>query len=150
MNCTDSALVGIGLLGASIYTSFVPPDELNKLRNILTGDALAAYQRINDERSSIYFQGLAIGFLLVVLFNSFYGSQISNSFHKSCLFILIILSFSLFYYTLMPKSDYMLNHLTNSEQNKAWLDVYKTMKNRYATGFLLGMAAAVPLSYSLC
>ena len=43
------------------------------------------------------------------------------------------------YYTLSPKSDYMLNHLTTSKQNKAWLEMYKHMKFKYHSGFLFGI-----------
>jgi succinate dehydrogenase/fumarate reductase cytochrome b subunit len=54
------------------------------------------------------------------------------------------------FYFLMPKSDYMLNHLKTEEQNKAWLEVYKTMKQRYFLGFLFGALAAVPFAHSFC
>ncbi len=150
MNCYDSALVGVGLLGASVYTSFVPDEELHKLRNILSGEDIDAYKRINNERFSLYFQGLTIGFIIVVLVNFLYGENISNPYHKTTLFLLIILGFSLFYYLLSPKSDYMLNHINSEKENKAWLDVYLTMKNRYLWGFVFGALASIPLSNSLC
>ena len=72
MECFESALLGIGLLGASVYTSFVPKEEVNMLKNMLSGDALNAYKNINKERFTQYFQGLALGFLLVILINNFY------------------------------------------------------------------------------
>jgi hypothetical protein len=50
----------------------------------------------------------------------------------------------------MPKSDYMLNHLKTPEENRKWLQVYNTMKNRYYLGFLLGILAAIPLANVLC
>ncbi len=150
MNCYDSALVGVGLLGASVYTSFVPDNEVHKLKNILSGDDIDAYKRINNERFSLYFQGLTIGFIIVVLVNFLYGENISNPYHKTTLFLLIILGFSLFYYLLSPKSDYMLNHINSEKENKAWLDVYLTMKNRYLWGFVFGALASIPLSNSLC
>jgi hypothetical protein len=150
MDCFESALLGVGLLGASVYTSFVPKEEVNMLKNILSGDALNAYNKINKERYTQYFQGLALGFLLVILINNFYGEMITNSFHKTTLFLLIVMSVSLFYYLMMPKSDYMLNHITTEKENKAWLHVYKTMKNRYIIGFLLGALASIPLSNAYC
>ncbi len=150
MDCFESALLGVGLLGASVYTSFVPKEEVNMLKNMLSGDALNAYNKINKERYTQYFQGLALGFLLVILINNFYGEMITNSFHKTTLFLLIVMSVSLFYYLMMPKSDYMLNHITTEKENKAWLHVYKTMKNRYIIGFLLGALASIPLSNAYC
>jgi len=50
----------------------------------------------------------------------------------------------------MPKSDYMLNHLKTQEQNKAWLEVYKEMQQKYIKGFLLGCLSAIPISLILC
>jgi hypothetical protein len=150
MNCFDSAVLGIGLLGAGIYTSFVPKDEINQLRNILSGKAVDAYQKINEERFNQYLQGLALGFILVLLVNYFYGENISNSYHKTTLFLLIVLVTSLFYYLLSPKSDYMLNHLHTPKEINAWLNVYKTMKQRYIVGFILGVVASIPLSNALC
>ena len=50
----------------------------------------------------------------------------------------------------MPKSDYMLNHLTTQEENKAWLEVYKQMQQKYLIGFILGSLSAIPLSLILC
>lgn len=150
MECFDSAILGIGLLGAGIYTSFIPKEEINQLRNVLSGKAVDAYQKINQERFNQYLQGLGLGFLLVLLINNFYGDNISNPYHKTTLFLLIVLATSLFYYWLAPKSDYMLNHLTNQQEINAWLNVYNTMKNRYIIGFLLGVVASVPISNALC
>ncbi len=150
MDCFESALLGVGLLGASVYTSFVPKEEVNMLKNMLSGDALNAYNKINKERYTQYFQGLALGFLLVILINNFYGEMITNSFHKTTLFLLIVMSVSLFYYLMMPKSDYMLNHITTEKENKAWLHVYKTMKNRYFIGLVLGLLAAIPVANIYC
>ncbi len=150
MDCYESGLLGIGLLGAGIYTSFVSKNEINKLRDILSGEVINAYQKISNERFNQYLQGLGLGFLVMLLVNHFYGQNIINSYHKTTLFLLIVLTVSLFYYLLVPKSDYMLNHISSEKENKAWLDVYKNMKNRYVVGFLLGAAASIPISNALC
>jgi len=76
--------------------------------------------------------------------------KVSNRFHKMSIFVTITLMTGVVYYFLMPKSDYMLNHLKTPEQNKAWLEVYKTMKQRYFLGFVLGALATVPLAYAMC
>lgn len=65
-------------------------------------------------------------------------------------FLSVTLIVAIVYYQAMPKSTYMLKHLTTPEQNKAWLDVYLTMKSRHISGFLLGALAAVPISFALC
>jgi uncharacterized protein YacL len=150
MNCYESAILGTGLLGASFYTSLISKEEINKLRQLFTGDAVNAYDRIVKERSMLYIQGLIFGFLVSYLINYNYGSEFDNSFHKATLYILIILLVAVSYYLIMPKSDYMLNYIKTEEQSKAWLSMYRTMRSRYMTGFAIGALAAIPLARSLC
>ena len=71
-------------------------------------------------------------------------------FHKVVVFIAITLIVCIVYYSVMPKSDYMLNHLKTKEQVDAWLDVYLTMKQRYMFGFILGILSSIPLGLSMC
>ena len=42
------------------------------------------------------------------------------------------------YYLLMPKSDYLLNHLDGKEQISAWLNMYKEMNFKSNLGTILG------------
>ena len=44
----------------------------------------------------------------------------------------------------------LLKYLKSEEQNKAWLEVYKTMRGRYMLGMILGCIAAIPIGNSLC
>jgi uncharacterized membrane protein len=148
MNCTLSALAGVGLLGASALTMSVSKEQTNSLRRVLSGEAAERYEHIVKERTAYYFQGLVLG--IVLAFVILYYTKITNKFHKTSLAFGIALFTSALYYMVMPKSDYMLVHLKTKEENEAWLRVYKTMKYRYITGFLLGAAAAVPLSMALC
>ena len=46
-----------------------------------------------------------------------------------------------FYYMLSPKTDWMLNHLTNKEEIKAWLLMYREMQFNYHMGLVLGIIA---------
>ena len=46
-----------------------------------------------------------------------------------------------FYYILSPKKDYMLNHISNEEQAKAWLIMYRSMQVYYHIGLVLGILA---------
>ena len=41
----------------------------------------------------------------------------------------------------MPKSTYMLDHIDNAEQARAWLGIYKEMKYRCHMGMVLGVVA---------
>jgi hypothetical protein len=66
------------------------------------------------------------------------------------MFTAVTLGIGVLYYLLMPKSDWMLLHLKTADENKAWLEVYKTMKQRYLIGMILGAAASVPFANALC
>ena len=41
----------------------------------------------------------------------------------------------------MPKSTYMLEHIDNGEQSKAWLAIYKEMKFRCQMGMVMGVVS---------
>jgi hypothetical protein len=42
----------------------------------------------------------------------------------------------------------MLNHITTSEQNKAWLAMYRGMQVYYHTGLVLGLFAIGIFAYA--
>jgi hypothetical protein len=46
-----------------------------------------------------------------------------------------------FYYMLSPKSDWMLNHVSNQQETRAWLLMYREMSYNYHLGLVLGIAA---------
>ena len=150
MNCYVATFFGFGLLGASVYTSLVPSEEINKLRIMVSDDAAQAYDKISKERAILYGQGLLIGVVLAFLVNIYYRSSSKNLFYKSLLFMFVTLATAATYYNLMPKSDWMLNYLKTKEENDAWLQIYKTMKYRYITGFLFAAIATIPLAYAFC
>lgn len=149
MNCFVSGLIGIGLLGASISTMLVTKEQTDQLRNTLSPELAAKYDTIVKERTTHYIQGLLLG-MIISYFILLNVVKTTNRFHRISTFFAITLFTTALYYLLMPKSDYMLNHLKGTEENKAWLSVYKTMKYRYLIGFILGALAAIPFANALC
>lgn len=148
MNCIVSGIVGLGLLGGSLLTMTVSEEEHLRLRETLSKELDTLYTNIAIERRNLYFQGLVLGLVLATAIA--WKVKITNKFHKVSFMVAITFMVAVGYYSLMPKSDYMLNHLKTSEQNKAWLDIYKTMKQRYMLGVIGGALAAIPLSYAMC
>lgn len=148
MNCYTSGIIGLAFLGGSIATMLGCREQTDNLRRVLSEEAAATYEKIIKERTNLYIQGLLIGIVLsyAILLNL----KITNRFHKISLFFGITLITTVMYYMLMPKSDWMLNHLKTEGETKAWLEVYKNMKARYLTGFVLGALAAIPLGNTLC
>ena len=53
-----------------------------------------------------------------------------------------------FYYMLHPKSDWMLNHMNNQEEVKAWLLMYREMSYNYHMGLTLGIIAVGILAFA--
>jgi uncharacterized protein YacL len=148
MNCYLSGILGTAMLGAAVSTMSVTEEQHTVLRNTFSDDLDRIYENIVIERRNHYILGLILG--LVLSYVVLQRVKINNRFHRMSLFFMITLMTGVVFYFLMPKSDYMLNHLKTEEQNKAWLEVYKTMKQRYFVGFLFGALAAIPLSHALC
>ena len=149
MNCFLSGLIGTGFLGASIATMLVTKEQTDQLRQVLNPELASKYDAIVKERTSHYIQGLLIG-MIISYFVLGFVMKTPNRFHRISTLFAITLFTTALYYLLMPKSDYMLNHLKGTDENKAWLSVYKTMKYRYLIGFVLGALAAIPFANALC
>lgn len=149
-NCYLAGVFGLGLLGATFYTMTAQP-VANAYRSKLKQGSLDAYDRIVKERSMIYFKGLILGLVVsyIVLFRS-PMKQVTNMFYRVTLSLAIVILVSAAFYCISPKSDYMLNHVSSGEEAKAWLEMYRTMKSRYVSGFILGSCVAIPLVYSFC
>ncbi len=148
MNCYLSGIIGLGMLAASYSTMTISKIEKNRLMDIFPPELDDIYIKISNERRNIYLQGLILGIIISYFILKLLNIKIL--YHKVTFFLAITLSVSVLYYFLIPKSDYMLNHLTTQEQNKAWLEVYKNMQHKYVTGFLLGSFSAIPISLIFC
>ena len=148
MNCLTSGVLGVGMLAATFATLTISTEQQNNLKKVLPDDLDKVYDKIIKERRDHYVQGLLLG--LLVSYISLKNMETTSDFHTVSLFVLITMAMSVLYYCVMPKSDYMLNHLKTQEQNKAWLAVYKTMKQRHVVGFILGSLAAIPFALSMC
>lgn len=146
--CTLYAIAAAALLAASFSTMTVSETQNDILRNKFSSELDIRYNAIVSERRNHYIQGLLLG--AVLSFFAFRRTAFNNTFHKTAAFTALTLLTGVLYYYIMPKSDYMLNHLKTAEENVAWLEVYKTMKSRYYIGFVLGALAAVPLAQSFC
>ena len=149
MNCYTAGIIGIGMLSASFATMSVNQEQQNFLRQKLSPELGNKYGEIVIERRNLYFQGLLLGFLVAFFLQKLIVNSMTQ-FHRVSFVIAVALPIAVIYYFLMPKSDYMLNHLKTPEENQAWLKVYNTMKHRYFLGLLLGMMAGVPIAMSMC
>lgn len=150
MNCYKSTLSGFSLLFASFYTSISSNKEMNKFKNNISFESVKKYNEIIKERSKLYILGLIIGIILVFIINNNLKYKFFNKFHKLTTYTTIIFMTAVLFYTLSPKSDYMLNHISNNKESKAWLDIYKNMKYKYMIGIILGAISSIPLANAFC
>jgi ABC-type phosphate/phosphonate transport system permease subunit len=128
----------------------VSKTEHDKLKNVFSDELDKKYESIVAERSSQYLQGLLLGFLISAAVLYYAQQRIHNPFSRVMTFVAISLFTAMLYYMLMPKSDYMLNHLKTPEENKAWVEMYKTMQSRYRIGMILGALASIPIANAYC
>jgi hypothetical protein len=148
MNCYASGLFGLSMLGATVFTMSASKDTYDQLTKLLSPKIAEIYNNIAKERRNHYIQGLFLGFAIAYMLLNKY--PILNEFHKIAFSMGVIGLVSVLYYFLMPKSDYMLNHLKTEQEIKAWLEIYKTMKHRYFMGFIFGLLSAIPITTAMC
>ena len=67
---------------------------------------------------------------------------------KVCKFIVIVMLTKLTFYYFYPKSDFMLYYLTEKEQIKAWIDMYRNYKNSWRNSLIVAIIAYILLSFS--
>ena len=147
-SCFVAAILAVALLGATFFTMSMSKEQTEILRRVLSPEKAQMYEKLAKERANIYMTGLMIGVVLALI--ALYYARPTNMFHRVMMSLAIVMVSSVFYYTLTPKSDYMIRHLSSEKENRAWLEVYRGMKTNYVWGFVIGSAVAVPLAYSYC
>jgi primosomal protein N' len=148
MFCKTTCFVSIVFLIANIYVMLnVDKNELkDNFVKLLNFNQKNLYESLIKERRNIYFQGYALGLLFSIIY-LFYIKQFLNKKINNILMVctvgFIVFLTNYFYYILIKKSTYMIEHLNNKEQIKAWLDIYRSMQVRYHIGLVLGIFAAM-------
>jgi uncharacterized membrane protein YkgB len=115
-------------------------------RASLSSDLQKRYDKITKERTSISYQGYILGVILSlgIIFNNLK----INTTSLVCIVVATAFVTNYFYYMLSPKSDWMLNHMNNQEEVKAWLKMYREMQYNYHIGLVLGIIAVGILAYA--
>lgn len=148
MFCKTTCFVSIVFLIANIYVMLnVDKNELkDNFVKLLNFNQKNLYESLIKERRNIYFQGYALGLLFSIIY-LFYIKQFLNKKINNILMVctvgFIVFLTNYFYYILIKKSTYMIEHLNNKEQIKAWLNIYRSMQVRYHIGLVLGIFAAM-------
>lgn len=153
MICKTSCLIASIFIVSMIYKIFFHDNTvLNSFNDVLDNKQREIYVKIINERRKIYLNGFGLGFILSLIFIFLKANQNVNiqKIPFICITIIITYLTTYFYYTLTPKSKYMLEYLNNQNQVKAWLKVYKKMQFNFHFGLLLGLIGVGFLSLSVC
>ena len=140
ISCTISAVFIIGMI--YFYYMTDKSEIVKEYKSKLPTDLQKRYEKISQERLTISYYGYFYGFILS-LFLIFYNIRIKKEKLSTWAIVCLVMATSFvtnyFYYMLSPKSDWMLNHTNNSEQVKAWLQMYREMQYNYHMGIVLGI-----------
>lgn len=138
-----SCAIAFVLLLSSILMHFFI-DKKDDFMLTLNVDQKTKYKDIIQERFKIYIFGMILGLVLGFLYVYIYNEDR----FKVCKFVSIVLVTKLTFYYFYPKSDFMLYHLTETEQVSAWTDVYRNYKNAWRNSLIIATISYILLSFS--
>jgi uncharacterized membrane protein YkgB len=142
----------IFVIGMIYFYNLTDKSEIVKhYKSSLSIDLQKRYEKISNERTNISYQGYILGVILslgIIFYNLKIKGVKMNTSALVCTVIATAFITNYFYYILSPKSDWMLNHLQNKEEIKAWLLMYREMQFNYHMGLVLGIIAVGILAFA--
>jgi hypothetical protein len=142
VSCMISAIFVIGMI--YFYNLTDKSAIVKHYKSSLSSDLQKRYEKISEERTNISYQGYALGVIIsfgIIFYNLRFKRSPMNTSALVCTVVATAFVTNYFYYMLSPKSDWMLNHLINKEEIKAWLLMYREMQFNYHMGLVLGIIA---------
>lgn len=140
LSCAVSLVFIIGMV--YMMYSINQSDIIKNYEKSLSEELLPVYKKISQERTSIYYYGYFLGFILALIF-IVYNSRVKKVPLSSMPLVCIVISISFFtnyfYYILSPKTTYMTDHLQTPEEIQTWGKMYRGMQKYYHTGLVLGL-----------
>ena len=149
ISCMISTMFIVGMI--YFYNMTNKSEIVKQYKESLPSDLQKRYENISEERRRISIYGYILG-LILSLFVVFYNIKIKGykmqTFSLVCIVMATCFVTNYFYYMLSPKSDWMLNHVTNQQQTRAWLLMYREMSYNYHLGLVLGIVAVGVLAFA--
>ena len=153
MPCTISCMISaVFIIGMIYFYNMTNKSEIVKhYKEKLPSDLQKRYENISEERKKISIHGYILGLvfsLFIIFYNVKLKGQRLNTISLVCTVMATCFLTNYFYYMLSPKSDWMLNHINNPEQVKAWLQMYREMSYNYHAGLALGIIGVGILAFA--
>jgi uncharacterized membrane protein YkgB len=149
VSCMISAIFIIGMI--YFYNMTNKSEIVKQYKASLPMHLQKKYDEISEERKLLGFQGYGLG-ILISLFIIFYNLKIKRQRLGSLPLVCIVVATSFitnyFYYILSPKSDWMVNHLKDQAEIKAWLVMYREMQFNYHMGLVVGIIGVGILAFA--
>ncbi len=142
ISCMISAIFVIGMI--YFYNISDKSEIVKHYKSSLSSDLQKRYEKIVAERTNISYQGYVLGVILslgIILYNFKIKHSRLNTSSLVCIVLATSFITNYFYYMLSPKSDWMLNYMSNPQEVKAWLLMYREMQFNYHMGLVLGIIA---------
>ena len=144
--CTISCSISAVFLIGMIYMNYAitKSEIILQYKSQLPEKFQKIYEQITNERTTIYYQGYVLGFILslFIIFGNVYSDhKLLSTTSMVCLVLAISFITNYFYYILSPKKKLMLNYIETPDQTKLWLQMYRGMQVYYHTGLVLGIIA---------
>jgi uncharacterized membrane protein YkgB len=149
ISCTISAVFVIGMI--YFYNMTDKSAIVKHYKSYLSSDLQKRYDKISKERLMISYQGYALGVILslcIIFYNLKIKGTKMSTVSLVCTVVATAFITNYFYYMLHPKSDWMLDHMNNQEEVKAWLQMYREMQFNYHMGITLGIIAVGVLAFA--
>ena len=142
ISCMISTVFIIGMI--YFYNATAKSQVIQHYREKLPTGLKERYDKITYERMRISYYGYILGFILslfIIFFNVNRRGKKLSDISVVCIVVATCFITNYFYYILSPKSDWMLDHMTNQEQVRIWLQMYRQMQVYYHGGLVLGIIA---------
>jgi len=152
MPCLISCMIStIFIIGMFYFYNRTNESKIIKhYKYSLSSNLQKIYDKISFERKMISYKGYILGFIIsffIIYYNKYIKHVKINTSSLICIVLSISFLVNYFYYILSPKTDWLLNHLQNSEDIRAWLLMYREMQYNYHIGLVLGIIAVGILAF---
>jgi len=124
----ECSVLSLSLTSGFLFTMMLPLFKKQGKTNKYPQDI---YKKIVEERKDIYAKGMILGILLALLTKD------------PCNFIIVVMGTTFLFYTLHPKSTYMVEHLKTNSEIKTWVKEYRHMQVSWYSLFVAGITFAL-------